>query len=57
MKNLIQKENTKINDIEIKFAPGQLVLHKLFGYRGVILDIDEKTGKARFIERIQEKLQ
>jgi metallophosphoesterase (TIGR00282 family) len=24
---------------------------------GVVLDIDEETGKARFIERIQEKLQ
>ena len=24
---------------------------------GAVLDIDEETGKARFIERIQEKLQ
>ena len=29
-----------MNDIEIKFAPGQLVHHKLFHYRGVIIDVD-----------------
>ena len=36
--------------VRFEVATGDAQVH------GVIIDIDEKTGKARSIERIQEKL-
>lgn len=29
-----------MSSIEAKFAPGQIVHHKLFDYRGVVMDVD-----------------
>lgn len=30
----------RMTEFEAKFAPGQLVVHELFEYRGVVIDVD-----------------
>jgi heat shock protein HspQ len=37
----------------MKFSPGQLVHHKRFGYRGVVLSVDDKfQGSEDWYERV-----